>query len=70
MKFSLVHPVYPIAFPDCGAIIGGIDSISTICKMKKSITALFLLSVMTLAGCGQTGPLYMPDDAQKSEQSQ
>ncbi|WP_407701894.1 LPS translocon maturation chaperone LptM [Vibrio ostreae] len=38
--------------------------------MKKSITALFLLSVMTLAGCGQTGPLYMPDDAQKSEQSQ
>ncbi|MBO0215691.1 lipoprotein [Vibrio sp. Vb2880] len=70
MKFSLVHPVYPIAFPDCGAIIGGIDSIITICKMKKSITALFLLSVLTLAGCGQTGPLYMPDDAQQSEQNQ
>ncbi|EKO3967340.1 lipopeptide, partial [Vibrio fluvialis] len=68
MKFSLVHPVYPIAFPDCGAIIGGIDSIITICKMKKSITALFLLSLLTLAGCGQTGPLYMPDDAQQSEQ--
>ncbi|EKO3369736.1 lipoprotein [Vibrio fluvialis] len=70
MKFSLVHPVYPIAFPDCGAIIGGIDSIITICKMKKSITALFLLSLLTLAGCGQTGPLYMPDDAQQSEQNQ
>ncbi|MBN8115087.1 lipopeptide, partial [Vibrio vulnificus] len=40
MKFSLVHPVYPIAFPDCGAIIGGIDSISTICKMKKKFTVL------------------------------
>ncbi|ELI5720350.1 lipoprotein [Vibrio fluvialis] len=70
MKFSLVHPVYPIAFPDCGAIIGGIDSIITICKMKKSITALFLLSLLTLAGCGQTGPLYMPDDAQQSEKNQ
>ncbi|WIE03143.1 lipoprotein [Vibrio fluvialis] len=70
MKFSLVHPVYPIAFPDCGAIIGGIDSIITICKMKKSITALFVLSLLTLAGCGQTGPLYMPDDAQQSEQNQ
>ncbi|MBY7847145.1 lipoprotein [Vibrio fluvialis] len=70
MKFSLVHPVYPIAFPGCGAIIGGIDSIITICKMKKSITALFLLSLLTLAGCGQTGPLYMPDDAQQSEQNQ
>ncbi|EPE2651864.1 LPS translocon maturation chaperone LptM [Vibrio fluvialis] len=38
--------------------------------MKKSITALFLLSLLTLASCGQTGPLYMPDDAQQSEQNQ
>ncbi|EPP20085.1 LPS translocon maturation chaperone LptM [Vibrio fluvialis] len=38
--------------------------------MKKSITALFVLSLLTLAGCGQTGPLYMPDDAQQSEQNQ
>ncbi|MGY2575612.1 LPS translocon maturation chaperone LptM [Vibrio sp. C8] len=38
--------------------------------MKKSITALFLLSALALAGCGQTGPLYMPDDAQNSEQSE
>ncbi|MCG3722314.1 lipopeptide [Vibrio cincinnatiensis] len=70
MKFSIVHLIYPIAFLDCGAIIGGIDSIITICKMKKSVTALFLLSVLALAGCGQTGPLYLPDDAQQSEQSQ
>ncbi|MGC9421305.1 MULTISPECIES: LPS translocon maturation chaperone LptM [Vibrio] len=38
--------------------------------MKKSVTALFLLSVLALAGCGQTGPLYLPDDTQQSEQSQ
>ncbi|MGO1296090.1 MAG: LPS translocon maturation chaperone LptM [Vibrio sp.] len=40
--------------------------------MKKWITALFLLSVMTLNGCGQTGPLYMPDDSssQQSTESQ
>jgi hypothetical protein len=25
MKFSIVHPLYPIAFPECGAIIGGIE---------------------------------------------
>ncbi|NAW68951.1 lipopeptide [Vibrio sp. V27_P1S3P104] len=70
MKFSFVHRIYPIAFLYCGAIIGGIDSIITICKMKKSVTALFLLSVLALAGCGQTGPLYLPDDTQQSEQSQ
>jgi len=70
MKFSFVHPICPIAFPDCGAIIGGIESIITTCKMKKSITAIFLLSVLALAGCGQTGPLYMPDDAQNNEQSE
>ncbi|WP_443088479.1 LPS translocon maturation chaperone LptM [Vibrio sp. LaRot3] len=38
--------------------------------MKKSIIALFLLSVLGLAGCGQTGPLYMPDDSQQNEQTQ
>ncbi|MDE1233101.1 lipoprotein [Vibrio aestuarianus] len=70
MKFSIVHPIYPIAFPDCGAIIGGIESIITICKMKKSITALFMLSVLALAGCGQTGPLYMPDEPTQHEQPQ
>ncbi|WP_412179275.1 LPS translocon maturation chaperone LptM [Vibrio fortis] len=39
--------------------------------MKKLITALFMLSVIGLSGCGQTGPLYLPDDdAQQNEQSQ
>ncbi|ALM72306.1 lipoprotein [Vibrio vulnificus] len=70
MKFSIVHPIYPIAFPECGAIIGGIESIITICKMKKILTVLLTLSVALLAGCGQSGALYIPDDAQQSEQSQ
>ncbi|WP_444485033.1 LPS translocon maturation chaperone LptM [Vibrio salinus] len=38
--------------------------------MKKIITALFMLSVLALAGCGQTGPLYMPKDAPQNEQTQ
>jgi len=62
--------LYPIAFPDCGAIIGGIELLITNCKMKKSLIALFLLSVLGLAGCGQSGALYLPDDANQSEQSQ
>ncbi|MEZ8367567.1 lipoprotein [Vibrio cyclitrophicus] len=70
MKFSLVHPFYPIAFPECGAIIGGIELIITICKMKKLITALFMVSVIGLSGCGQTGPLYDPEDVQQTEQPQ
>ncbi|EGR7965903.1 lipoprotein [Vibrio vulnificus] len=70
VKFSIVHPIYPIAFPECGAIIGGIESIITICKMKKILTVLLTLSVALLAGCGQSGALYIPDDAQQSEQPQ
>ncbi|MCA3939737.1 lipoprotein [Vibrio vulnificus] len=70
MKFSIVHPIYPIAFPECGAIIGGIESIITICKMKKILTVLLTLSVALLAGCGQSGALYIPDDAEQSEQPQ
>ncbi|WP_261816374.1 LPS translocon maturation chaperone LptM [Vibrio gallicus] len=31
--------------------------------MKKIITLLCLGSALVLAGCGQTGPLYMPKDA-------
>ncbi|WP_408647145.1 LPS translocon maturation chaperone LptM [Vibrio taketomensis] len=38
--------------------------------MKKSILALFIVSMLGLAGCGQTGPLYMPDDNQQNEQTQ
>nr|WP_102444746.1 lipoprotein [Vibrio splendidus] len=70
MKFRIVHPFYPIAFLECGAIIGGIESIITICKMKKLITALFIVSVIGLSGCGQTGPLYDPDAVQPTEQSE
>ncbi|WP_442807068.1 LPS translocon maturation chaperone LptM [Vibrio bivalvicida] len=36
--------------------------------MKKPILALFIFSVLGLAGCGQTGPLYMPEDAPQQEQ--
>ncbi|MEL7291994.1 MAG: lipoprotein [Pseudomonadota bacterium] len=68
MKFSLVHPIYPIAFLECGAIIGGIDRIITIQPMKKSLITLFIVSVLGLVGCGQTGSLYMPEDAQQNEQ--
>lgn len=38
--------------------------------MKKSIVALFMLSIFTLAGCGQTGALYMPGDETQNEQAQ
>ncbi|WP_422641420.1 LPS translocon maturation chaperone LptM [Vibrio splendidus] len=38
--------------------------------MKKLITALFIVSVIGLSGCGQTGPLYDPDAVQQTEQSQ
>ncbi|WP_425597858.1 LPS translocon maturation chaperone LptM [Vibrio nereis] len=36
--------------------------------MKKSILALFIVSVLGLAGCGQTGPLYMPEETPQNEQ--
>ncbi|MGB1319282.1 MAG: LPS translocon maturation chaperone LptM [Vibrio gallaecicus] len=38
--------------------------------MKKLITALFMVSVIGLSGCGQTGALYLPDEPQQSEPSQ
>ncbi|MFC0061361.1 LPS translocon maturation chaperone LptM [Vibrio inusitatus] len=31
--------------------------------MKKIISLLCLGSTLLLTGCGQTGPLYMPNDA-------
>ncbi|GAD77885.1 hypothetical protein VAZ01S_097_00140 [Vibrio azureus NBRC 104587] len=61
---------YPIAFLECGAIIEGIDSIITICKMKKLLMVLGMLAATTLVGCGQSGALYIPDDAQQTEQAQ
>ncbi|WP_420855631.1 LPS translocon maturation chaperone LptM [Vibrio maerlii] len=36
--------------------------------MKKTLSALFLLSLLGLAGCGQSGSLYMPEDAPQEEQ--
>ncbi|ABU69339.1 MULTISPECIES: LPS translocon maturation chaperone LptM [Vibrio] len=38
--------------------------------MKKLLTVLFVMVAATLAGCGQSGSLYIPDDAQQNEQSQ
>ncbi len=32
------------------------------------MTAALGIALLTLAGCGQKGPLYMPDDEQASEQ--
>ncbi|WP_418379147.1 LPS translocon maturation chaperone LptM [Vibrio natriegens] len=38
--------------------------------MKKLVTVLFMMAAATLAGCGQSGSLYIPDDTQQNEQSQ
>lgn len=37
--------------------------------MKTRIIALLMLSLGVLAGCGQTGPLYYPDDADQATQN-
>ena len=34
-------------------------------SMLLAVSAVFVL--LTLSGCGQTGPLYLPDDTEKSE---
>ncbi|EGG94854.1 hypothetical protein IMCC1989_2207 [gamma proteobacterium IMCC1989] len=34
-------------------------------SMLLVVSAVFVL--LTLSGCGQTGPLYLPDDTEKSE---
>ncbi|WP_425244337.1 LPS translocon maturation chaperone LptM [Vibrio gelatinilyticus] len=36
--------------------------------MKKTVTALLMLGVMTLVGCGQTGPLYLPAKPQPTNE--
>ncbi|WP_441351603.1 LPS translocon maturation chaperone LptM [Vibrio sp. ES.051] len=38
--------------------------------MKKLVTVLFVMISAALAGCGQSGSLYIPDDTQQNEQSQ
>ncbi|WP_413113106.1 LPS translocon maturation chaperone LptM [Thaumasiovibrio sp. DFM-14] len=37
--------------------------------MQRRFLALFLLVTLVMAGCGQSGPLYMPkEDAPKEQQ--
>ncbi|MGF1701051.1 lipoprotein [Photobacterium makurazakiensis] len=36
--------------------------------MHKGLLAIFVLSVLALTGCGQSGPLYMPDDSEQQQQ--
>jgi len=38
--------------------------------MKKSLVVLTVLSALALAGCGQTGPLYMPKDSSTNSDAQ
>ncbi|KKC98657.1 MULTISPECIES: LPS translocon maturation chaperone LptM [Photobacterium] len=39
--------------------------------MRTGLIATFILTVLTLAGCGQSGPLYMPaDDTEQAEQTE
>ncbi|PSV24820.1 MULTISPECIES: lipoprotein [unclassified Photobacterium] len=37
--------------------------------MRKGLLAIFVLATLTLAGCGQSGALYMPKDAPQQEQA-
>lgn len=48
------HP--PLAFILCGLLVPGVSAV--IPRM------LLLVCVLVLAGCGQKGPLYMPDESQ------
>jgi predicted small lipoprotein YifL len=32
---------------------------------RRLLAALYLIASVCLAGCGQTGPLYLPDDDAK-----
>ncbi|MBV1839919.1 MULTISPECIES: LPS translocon maturation chaperone LptM [Photobacterium] len=38
--------------------------------MSKRLIAILVLGTLTLAGCGQSGPLYMPDDSQQQNEQQ
>ncbi|CAH0542631.1 hypothetical protein VMF7928_04128 [Vibrio marisflavi CECT 7928] len=38
--------------------------------MKKTLIALTVMSALALAGCGQTGPLYMPKDNTTNSEAQ
>ncbi|RDB42182.1 lipopeptide [Halomonas sp. DQ26W] len=36
-------------------------------KRQPTLAVLMLATLMLLAGCGQKGPLYQPDDEQAAE---
>ncbi|MGF1715203.1 LPS translocon maturation chaperone LptM [Photobacterium chitinilyticum] len=38
--------------------------------MHKGLLAILVLGVLALNGCGQSGPLYMPDDSEQQQQQQ
>ncbi|MBP0047206.1 lipoprotein [Marinobacterium sp. AK62] len=38
--------------------------------MLKRCWPLFLLGALVLSGCGQKGPLYLPDETAEHHQSQ
>ncbi|QIA62162.1 lipopeptide [Vibrio astriarenae] len=38
--------------------------------MKKSLVVMFIVSTLAIAGCGQSGALYLPQDDTQSEQTQ
>ncbi|MBC7003332.1 lipoprotein [Photobacterium sp. BZF1] len=37
--------------------------------MRKGLLAILVLGVLALTGCGQSGPLYMPDDNEQQQQN-
>ncbi|MBY5948578.1 LPS translocon maturation chaperone LptM [Photobacterium rosenbergii] len=37
--------------------------------MRKGLLAILVLGVLALTGCGQSGPLYMPDDSEQQQQN-
>ncbi|MFT5117503.1 MAG: putative small lipoprotein YifL [Kiritimatiellia bacterium] len=39
---------------------------TTMNKLKTLFITSAIVSLLVLSGCGQTGPLYMPDDAKKT----
>ncbi|WEM42223.1 lipoprotein [Photobacterium sp. DA100] len=37
--------------------------------MRKGLLAILVLGVLALTGCGQSGPLYMPDGSEQRQQN-
>ncbi|MDO6545118.1 MULTISPECIES: LPS translocon maturation chaperone LptM [Photobacterium] len=36
--------------------------------MRKGLLAILVLGVLAISGCGQSGALYMPQDADQQQQ--